>query len=143
MKSGLEIGQVISAKIRFNNNGDIATSSHPYLIVHIDETLGTIEIAQIDSMEGKKHKAFMKSNKPLYADNPLEKVIDKDSFVQLDNTIKLEDFNGIQNYRRQTDKLSPQKLQNVLSAYHNYHLTHEIDDNKNVYMDEREFLSLN
>ena len=45
---GLEIGQVISAKIRFNNSGLTSSVNHPYLVIGIHEDLGTLEIANID-----------------------------------------------------------------------------------------------
>lgn len=86
----LVVGQVLSLKIRFNNNGDIALKKHPYLIVDIDEKLGVVEIAQLDTVEGKEYKAMMKSNKVIYCDNPSETVIDKDSYIQLDNSFQIE-----------------------------------------------------
>lgn len=43
--SDLEVGQVLSMKIRFNNTGQISTTKHPYLIVGIDLELNTIEVA--------------------------------------------------------------------------------------------------
>ncbi len=45
----LEIGQVISAKIRFNNSGLVSAVNHPYLITGINQELGIIEIAQLDN----------------------------------------------------------------------------------------------
>jgi hypothetical protein len=107
--SELEIGQVVSLRIRFNNRGDIAKSKHPYLVVGIDEELGTVEIAQLDSLKGKEYKSAFKSNKTIFCSDPTETVIDKDSYIQLDNTIRIEDFNGISTYRRQPDKLSKDK----------------------------------
>ena len=139
----LEVGQVISLKIRFNNSGVISTTPHPYLIVGIDDELGTVEIAQLDSLRGKEFKAARRTNKTIFADNPDETVIDKDSYVQLDNTLKIENFSGLVRFRRQEDKLSQKKLEDVLAAYRRYHDTHEIDEDKNVYMDRVEILELN
>lgn len=85
----------------------------------------------------------MRSNKTIYADHPAEKVIDKDSYVQLDNTIRIELFVGIEHYRRQADCLSEAKLAAVLSAYRRYRERYEIDENKNVYMDQNEITRLN
>jgi len=70
-------------------------------------------------------------------------VIDRDSFVQLDNTFKIENCGNLQNFRRQPDKLSGNKLPDVISAYRLYHDTNEIDEMKNVYMDKEEILKLN
>lgn len=141
--SGLEIGQVIALKIRYNNSGTLATSNHPYLIVGKDTRLNTIEIAQMDSLAGKGYKAARRSNKTIFCDDPHESVIDRDSYVQLDNTIKVEDFPELIAYRRQEDKLSAHKLDDVLNAYHQYHERYAIDENKNVYMDKDEILRLN
>lgn len=138
----LEIGHVLSLKIRFNNEGVVSRSRHPYLIVDIDTELNTVEIAQLDSLAGKEYKAAMRSNKVIYCDDPQEAVIDKDSYVQLDNTLKLELYDGLKRYRRQNDKLSQGKLNSVLQAYQRYHLNHEIDENKQVYMTQSELESL-
>ena len=138
----LEIGQVLSLKIRFNNEGAVSRSRHPYLIVDIDAELNTVEIAQLDSLEGKEYKAAMRSNKVIYCDDPQEIVIDKDSYVQLDNTLKLELYDDLKKFRRQNDKLSQRKLNSLLQAYQKYHMNHEIDENKQVYMTQSELESL-
>lgn len=140
----LQIGQVLSLRIRFNNSGDISSKKHPYLIISIDDDYNTVEIAQIDSITpNKRFKAAMRSNKVIFKDNPLESVIDKDSFVQLDNTFKVEYFDTLSVYRRQPNVLSEAKLNEVLSAYKEYHEMYSIDENKNVYMDECEINLLN
>ena len=141
--SDVEIGQVLALKIRYNNRGDIATAPHPYLVMDVDNGLGVLEIAQMDSLRGKEYKAAMRSNKIILHDNPVETVIDRDSYIQLDNTIKVENFPELARFRRQRDKLSQAKLEVTLRAYRTYHATHEISENKNVYMDKAEILSLN
>lgn len=135
----LEVGQVIAAKIRFNNSGLISSARHPYLIVGIDEELRTVEIAQLDSLEGKEYKAAMRSNKVIYCDEPSETVIDKDSYIQLDNTFLVELYEGLAKYRRQPDKLSEEKLIDALKSYQSYHAKYHIDENKQVYMRKEEF----
>lgn len=140
--SNLEVGQVLSLRIRFNNTGAISQKRHPYLIIDIDEELNTVEIAQLDSLQGKEYKAAMRSNKVIYCDEPQEEVIDKDSYVQMDNTLKIELYEKLSEYRRQTDKLSEEKLKDVLNAYKNYHERYEIDENKQVYMSETELENL-
>lgn len=139
----LLVGQVLSLKIRFNNHGDIAKSKHPYLIVEIDTSLNVIEIAQLDSLAGKEFKASMKTNKIIDCDNPEETVIDKDSYIQLDNSLQIQYFDDLSKYRRQADTLSHEKLVNVLHAYKNYHETHEISDDKIVFMTQSEIEKLN
>lgn len=140
--SDLEVGQVLSLRIRFNNTGEISQKRHPYLIMDIDEEFNTVEIAQLDSLQGKEYKAAMRSNKVIYCDDPQEVVIDKDSYVQMDNTLKVELYGELSTYRRQTDKLSEEKLKDVLGAYKKYHESHEIDENKQVYMAKTELENL-
>lgn len=142
--SNLEVGQVIALKIRFNNQGVTASRPHPYLVVSVNEELETVEIAQLDSLRGKEFKAAMRSNKTIFCNNPKETVIDEDSYIQLDNTFQIEDCPELTSrFRRQTDKLSEVKLADVLKAYNTYHDSHEIDENKIVYMDREEILRLN
>lgn len=139
----LEVGQVLSLKIRFNNRGDVSTTKHPYLIVDIDNEWGLVEVVQLDSLAGKEYKAAYKSNKIVYCDNPTESVIDKNSYVQLDNTILLEYFDGLEKFRRQKDKLSHAKLKYVISEYKHYHAHNQISESKQVVMNEEEILRLN
>lgn len=141
--SRLEVGQVLSLKIRFNNSGEISTVKHPYLIVDINDSLNVVEIAQLDSLTGKEHKAAFRSNKVIFNRDPVETVIDKDSYIQMDNIIRIENCSELENFRRQIDKLSADKLQKVIASYKKYHEMFEIDENKNVYMDKQEILSLN
>lgn len=141
--SRLEIGQVLSLRIRFNNSGVISQTKHPYLIVGIDEDLGVVEIAQLDSLKGKEYKAAFLCNKAILNQDPIETVIDRDSFIQMDNLFRIENCPELVAYRRQEDKLSGAKLQEVIAAYEAYHRNHVIDENKNVYMDRAEILDLN
>lgn len=129
-------------KIRYNNSGVISNIKHPYLIVGINTELNTVEIAQIDSLKGKEYKAAMRSNKTIYYDDPDETVIDTDSFIQLDNTIFIDNYD-LSNYRRQPDKLSSVKLSDTLKAYKDYHDRNSIDENKQVYINKKELESLN
>lgn len=139
----IEVGQVLSLRIRFNNSGIVSATKHPYLVVAVHDDLGVIEIGQIDSLQGKYHKAAMRCNKTIFYDDPIETVIDKDSYIQLDNRIMVENYVGLEKYRRQVDKLSPLKLQEVLTAYARYQARYGVDENKNVYMDQAEIESLN
>lgn len=139
----LEIGQVLWLKIRFNNEGTVSSVKHPYLIVDIDEEFGTVEVAQMDSLQGKEFKAAMRSNKVIYVDDPSETVITKDSYVQLDNSFQIENFELLSQYRRVPDKLSGEKLQGVLRAYKRYHEQHHISENKQVFMNKSEIEKLN
>lgn len=140
----IEIGQVLSLKIRFNNSGVVANQAHPVLVVNVDEEKNILEIAHIDSItEEKKWKTLLKSNVTIKKDNPPETVIDKDSFVQIDNIIQLELFPELVKKRRQTEKLSEIKLKKVLDRYNNYQKNEWIDDDKKVFMTKEEIMSLN
>lgn len=140
----IEIGQVISLKIRFNNSGLVANVSHPVLVLSIDKEKNILEVAHIDSItEEKKWKILLKTNVTIRKTNPPETVIDKDSFVQIDNIIQLENFPKLETKRRQTDKLSGEKFNKVLQRYNEYKDNEWIDDNKKVFMSKEEIKSLN
>lgn len=140
----IEIGQVISLKIRFNNSGTIASVSHPVLVLGVDKEKNILEVAHIDSItEEKKWKALLKSNVIIKKTEPFETVIDKDSFVQIDNIIQLENFSKLETKRRQKDKLSNEKLKKVLQKYNEYKENEWIDDNKKVFMSKEEIILLN
>ncbi|MCM1105724.1 MAG: hypothetical protein NC355_02155 [Blautia sp.] len=51
-------------------------------------------------------------------------------------------YEELKKYRRQKDKLSFNKLDDVLQAYWKYHQKYEIDENKQVYMTKEELNSL-
>jgi len=137
----LEVGQVLVLKIRFNNEGRVSDTAHPYFVVSISNE--TVEIAQCSSLKGKERKAAFRSNKVISCDNPKETVIDTDSYVQLDNKFTIENFVGLDSFRRQKAKLSDGKLQDLINAYYNYHARCAIDENKIVYMDANEIMRLN
>ncbi len=141
MMSTFIVGQVIALRIRFNNSGMISANRHPYLIVDVGEDY--LEIAQIDSLEGKRHKAFFKGNKVIKCHDPEETVIDKDSYIQMDNSIYIELYDDLVKFRRQRDTLSSEKLDDVIKAYDNYHINNVIDDDKIVYLTKEEIESLN
>lgn len=136
-------GQVLSLKIRFNNQGVISKRNHPYIIIDIDSENNLIELVQVDSLKGKPHKATFKSNHLLPCTDPDEVVIDEDSFVQMDNIFKVDLCPELLGCRRQVDTLSQQKLLKLIAAYTDFQLNNEIDDHKIVYMPREEICSLN
>ena len=138
----IKVGQVLSLRIRFNNSGDISSTKHPYLVIKCIDN-NTLELAQCDKLRGKPWKAAFESNCVVYCDNPKETVIDEDSFIQMDNTIQIEYFDELINYRRQEDTLSEVKLNNVVKSYNEYHKNHHINEDKLVYMDKDEITNLN
>lgn len=138
----IEVGQVLSLKIKFNNcPGKISDTKHPCLVVAVGSSPNRIEIVQLDSLKGKEYKSAYESNKVVFHDG--ESVIDKDSYVQLDNKFTIENDIGLEQFRRQTDKLSNGKLSDIINAYLNYQQTHSIDSNKCVDMSFSDILSWN
>lgn len=138
----IEAGQIITLRMRVNNSGTIL-NPHPYLVLFANSIDNYIEIAQVDSLVGKEYKALKKSNKIIYCDDPHETVIDKDSYIQLDNCLRIEYFDDICLLRRQEDKLSDIKFQDVINAYINYQNTNYIDENKQVYVSASELKEYN
>lgn len=138
----LVIGQVLSLRIRIDYYG-VFREKHPYLILDIREEDGVIEIGQLHSLKGKAFEAIDNKNKVIFNSNPNETVIDEDSFIQKNNTILVEYFDGIEQYRRQKDTLSRDKLQKVIEAYREYHQNNEIPEDRIVYLDKDEIEKLN
>lgn len=86
---------------------------------------------------------MLKTNVTIKKTNPDEFVIDKDSFVQIDNIIQLEYFPKLESKRRQKEKLSSEKFNKVLQRYNEYKDNEWIDDNKKVFMTKEEIIELN
>ena len=138
----LIIGQVLSLRIRIDYYG-VFPDKHPYLILDIREEDNVIEVGQLHSLEGKLFEAIDNKNKVIFNTNPQEVVIDKDSFIQKNNTILLEYYDGIEKYRRQKDTLSSNKLEGVIKAYKEFHAKNEIPESRIVYLDKDEIEKLN
>lgn len=138
----LQIGQILWLKIRFNNNGDISTVEHPYLIVDITtDGIQTVEVGQIDSL--KPYMLAYKANKAIYVTRPAETVLYRDSYIQLDNKLVIEYFEGLSAFRRTAATLSRGRLRDVLNAYKAYHENNIIDPERSVYMTREEILKYN
>ncbi len=138
----LEVGQVLSLRIKMDYCG-VFKDKHPYLIISINEEENTVEIGQLHSMNGKLFEIISKSNKAVYQGMPDETVIDQDSFVQLNNTIKLEYYDDLSRFRRQTDKLSSNKLKKVIDAYYDYHKNNRIEESHTIYLNKEDIEELN
>ena len=136
----IEPGQVLILNMQVNNSGTIL-NKHPYLVMYTNNEY--IEVAQMDSLEGKEFKAAKKSNKIILNENPIETVIDKDSYIQLDNLLRIEYFDEIAKMRPRNDKLSKDKFDEALQAYKDYQLKYSIDENKQVYMFKNEIIKIN
>lgn len=148
----IEIGQILWFKIRFNNNNDVSEKSHPYVIYKIDKSNDILEVIQINSIKNNNrwrlfyYRSKTSNLSPTYiipVDNPDEKVINRDSFAQLDNRFLIEHFSGIEKFRKHCEKLSENKLKNLFDKYKEYHEKELIDENKQVYISKDEFEKLN
>ncbi len=151
MNSIVRVGEILHIKMRFNNTGAISKTRHPYIIFKVDGKNSVLEIIQLDSIKPKNIKRLLHYKtrsgiSPTFivpVSNPQETVICKDSFAQLDNKFTIENFVGIEKFRRDTDKLSDKKLQSLFAKYKEYHRQEFIDENKQVYITKEELLSLN
>lgn len=135
-------GQVLSLIISLPYHGEFQ-QKHPYLILHIDQINKIVEVGQLHSVEGKMFEAIDEKNKIIYATNPKETVIDKDSFIQKNNKITIELFEELEQYRRQPDKLTNRRFQEVVYAYDKYHKENFIEKNRKVHLSKTRILDLN
>lgn len=138
----LEIGQVLSLRIKIPYHG-VFDERHPYLILKINADDGYIEVGQLHSLHGKAFEAIDVKNKVIFNSNPEETVIDTDSFIQKHNKITIELYDELVKYRRQPDKLSESKLNEVITEYEKYHKEHHISDDRVVYLDREDIEDLN
>jgi len=140
----IEIGQIIWLKVRFNKSGDVANKEHPLLVVDIDGVNNVIEVAHLDHVDKDNYyHALLKYNHLIEKDNPPETVIFQNSYMQMNNIFKLENCPELLKKRKTLDKLSDDKLKIALSKYKNYQLNNYIRDERIVYMDRAEIISLN
>lgn len=137
--STIEVGQVLFLDLKeyTSNNRCLC------LVVDVDESLNVVEIVRIHPLAGNEYKAIKKCNKVIYHDDPIETVIEQDSYIQMDHRMRLENCAELEKYRRQTDKLSHDKLQDVLRAYRRYQDSHDLDKEKNVYIEMGEIRFMN
>lgn len=95
----------------------------------------------IDKARDKIHQLYSQANYFLDSDN--ETVIKMDSYAQLNNTLTIEYFPELIKYRRTTDKLSKEKLNDLINDYNEYHNENFISDERIIHMSKEEILKLN
>lgn len=139
---GLEIGQVLWLKVRYKTN-IIAKYEHPMLVAVIDIDEDKIEVIAIDKARDKISQLYNEANHFLDSDNPKEKVIYVDSYAQLNNTLTTEYFPELIKYRKTEEKLSNNKLEDLIKDYKMYHNNNFIPDERKVHMTKEEILKLN
>lgn len=136
----IEIGQILWLKVRYQT--DVVSSiKHPMLVVKITEDY--IEVIAIDKTAGKMHQLFHRYNYYIDSNNPKENVIYEDSYGQLNTKLTIEKIEELKPARKTTQKLSKQKLKDIIFEYQNYQNKYGVEEQRIVHMNRVEILSLN
>lgn len=138
----LEVGQILWLKVRYKTNV-VADKIHPMLVALIDIDEDKIEVIAIDKARDKISQLYNEANYFIDSENPKEKVIYVDSYAQLNNTLTIEYFPELIKYRKTTEKLSYNKLIDLINDYKIYHKNNFIPDERKVHMTKEEILKLN
>lgn len=136
----LEVGQILWLKVRYKTNV-VAEKAHPMLVAIIDIDEDKIEVIAIDKAKEKLYQLYSQANYFLDSDN--EKVIYVDSYAQLNNTLTMDYFPELTKFRKTTEKLSKEKLEDLINDYKIYHKENFIPDERIVHMSKEEILELN
>lgn len=140
MQSKLIVGQVLWLKIRYQKE-KISNIKHPLLIAKINKK--SIELIAIDKIKGQLYNLYYPFNKYISCTNPIEKVISKDSYAQLNNKIIIENFESLKKYRKTINTLSKNKLKELLNDYFEYQKNTIIKEERKVYIKKEELKELN
>lgn len=138
--SDLEIGQVLWLKVRYQID-IVSETKHPMLIAKIENDY--IEVIVLDKTAGKMHQLFHNYNLYIDSENPKEKVIYEDSYAQLNTKLTIDKIQELKNSRKTKEKLSKDKLKEVLDKYKNYQDKYGVDEQRIVHMTNNEILYLN
>lgn len=140
MQSKLIVGQVLWLKIRYQKD-KVSNIKHPLLIAKINKK--SIELIAIDKIKGQLYNLYYPFNKYISCTNPIEKVISKDSYAQLNNKIIIENFESLKKYRKTINTLSKNKLKELLNDYFEYQKNTIIKKERKVYIKKEELKELN
>lgn len=140
MTNELEIGQILWLKVRYQTD-IISPIKHPMLIAKVTKNL--IEVIALDKTAGKLHQLFHNYNFYINSENPKESVISEDSYAQLNTKLTIERTNYLINARKTKDKLSENKLNELLKDYDKYQSMYGVSESRIVHMTEEEILRLN
>lgn len=138
--NNLQVGQVLWLKVRYQKNV-VAEVEHPMLIAKIENDY--IEVIALDKTFGKMQCLYHSYNYFINSKNPNEKVISEDSYAQFNTKITIELCDELVNCRKTTEKLSVNKLNDVLTEYECYQKENNLDEARIVYMTKNELLKLN
>lgn len=111
------------------------------VIVKIEDNY--IEVIALDKTKGKVHQLFHKYNYSINCEEPKESVISEDSYAQLNTKITIELFDNLVKSRKTIDKLSKDKLEELIKSYYEYQNENIIDEERIVYMTKEELIKLN
>ena len=102
-----------------------------------------IEVIALDKTAGKLHQLFHKYNYFINSLNPKESIIFEDSYAQLNTKLTIELTEELIGARKTVNKLSYDKLQDLIKAYYEYQENNKIDADRVVHMSSTEILKLN
>lgn len=139
-ESKLEVGQVLWLNVKYQKNVE-SKVEHPMLICRVEKK--TIEVIALDKTAGKLHQLFHKYNYFINCLNPKESVIFEDSYAQLNTKLTIELTEELIGARKTVNKLSYDKLQDLIKAYYEYQENNKIDADRVVRMSSTEILKLN
>lgn len=140
MKHDLKVGQILWLKVRYQID-KVSTVKHPMLIANINEDY--IEIIAIDKTAGKLQNLYYPYNWYINSEDPKETVIYEDSYAQFNTKLTLELFPELSDYRRTTNLMSKNKLDELLKEYRDYQSNHKIKEERIVHMTKYEILEIN
>ncbi len=139
-ESKLEVGQVLWLNVKYQKNVE-SKVEHPMLICRVEKK--TIEVIALDKTAGKLHQLFHKYNYFINCLNPKESVIFEDSYAQLNTKLTIELTEELIKARKTVNKLSQDKLQDLIETYNDYQKYNKIDADRVVHMSSTEILKLN
>ena len=140
MNDNLKVGQVLWLKVRYQID-KVSTTKHPMLIAEINDNY--IELIAIDKTAGKMQNLYHFYNRYINSENPKETVIYEDSYAQLNTKLTIENYDELKKYRKTSDMLSKEKLNNLLADYKDYQDNNIIRKERIVHMQKEELEELN
>ena len=140
MNENLEVGQILWLKVKYQV-GIISNQKHPMLIEKIKDDY--IEVIALDKTKDKLHQLFHNYNYYINCEFPKEKVILEDSYAQLNTKLTIENVGQLKKARKTIEKLSKNKLKDLLTEYNHYQNNNKINFERIVHMRFDEILDLN
>ena len=140
MNENLEVGQILWLKVKYQV-GIISNQKHPMLIEKIKDDY--IEVIALDKTKDKLYQLFHNYNYYINCESPKEKVILEDSYAQLNTKLNIENGEQLKKARKTVEKLSKNKLKDLLTEYNRYQNNNKISIERIVHMKIGEILELN